>query len=208
MTPATPRSDGTRRLILDAAERELLEHGYAHTRVEHVASAAHVSVGTIYLHYGNKEGLYAAVLVRAQDVLLDDYLAPVFDLEIPPWDRIRVWCHAYVRFTLEHQGRARLMAALEWWEAERPPELDEHLRSRVRDSDRRLLAIFEEAAARGELEGVDPATANRFVWASMYGVSALNLRHADLSLQPEELDTLVERGLRMLSGGRTGQIDA
>lgn len=208
--PPTSRSDGTRRHILDAAERAFLAHGYAGTRVELVAAEAHVSVGTIYLHYGNKEGLYSAVLVRAQAVLLDEYLGPVFELEGTPWERIRAWCHAYVRFTLEHTGRARLMAIIEWWEASRPPDVDAHLRERIRESDQRLLAVFAEAAARGELQDVDPASANRFVWASMYGVCALNLRHADLSLDPDALDALVEKGLRMLSGGRAGpgQIDA
>lgn len=212
--PPTSRSDGTRRHVLDAAEQQFLAHGYAGTRVENVAAEAHVSVGTIYLHYQNKEGLYSAVLLRAQEVLLDDYLAPVFDREGSPWERIRAWCHAYVRFTIEHPGRARLMAIVEWWEAARPPELDEQLRGRVRARDAQLLEVFQRAAEMGELEGVDPASANRFVWSAMYGICALNIRHADLSLPPEALHAIVDDGLRMLSGARTprgplqDQIDA
>lgn len=208
MSPATSRSDQTRRHILDAAEQHFLTHGYAGTRVEEVAAAAHVSVGTVYLHYGNKEGLYSAVLVRAQRVLLDEYLAPVFELEGSPWDRIRAWCHAYIQFTIDHTDRARLMAIIEWWEASRPAELDEQLRERIRTRDAQLLSVFEEAAAGGELEGVDPASANRFVWSAMYGICALNIRHAELSLDPSALHALVNDGLRMLSGGRVAQIDA
>lgn len=207
----TSRSEDTRRHILEAAERQFLTHGYAGTRVEEIATDAHVSVGTIYLHYGNKEGLYSAVLVHAQEVLLDEYLAPVFALDATPWERIRAWCHAYVDFTIDHTDRARLMAVIEWWEAERPPELDQQLRDRIRTRDAQLLAVFAEAAEQGELEGVDPATANRFVWSAMYGICALNIRHADLSLPPETMHALVDDGLRMLSGGRTarsGQIEA
>lgn len=205
------RGEDTRRHILEAAEQQFLAHGYAGTRIEEVAAAAHISVGTVYLHYGNKDGLYSAVLVHAQEVLLDEYLAPVFELDVTPWERIRAWCHAYVDFTIEHAGRARLMAIIEWWEAERPPELDQQLRDRIRERDAQLLAVFAEAAEQGELEGVDAATANRFVWSAMYGICALNIRHADLSLPPETLHALVDDGLRMLSGGRTagsGQIEA
>lgn len=201
--PPVSRADATRRHVLDAAEQEFLAHGYAGTRVEHVAAEAHVSVGTIYLHFGNKEGLYSAVLLRAQEVLLDEYLAPVFDLECSPWERISAWCHAYVWFTVEHPDRARLMAIVEWWEAARPPELDQDLRERVRTRDAQLLGVFEEAAEMGELAGVDPASANRFVWSAMYGICALNIRHADLSLPPEALHALVDDGLKMVSGART-----
>lgn len=212
MSPATSRSDHTRRHILDAAEQHFLTHGYAGTRVEEVAAAAHVSVGTVYLHYGNKEGLYSAILVRAQQVLLDEYLAPVFELDAPPWERIRAWCHAYVQFTVDHTDRARLMAIIEWWEASRPPELDQQLRERIRIRDAQLLAVFEEAADAGELGGVEPASANRIVWSGMYGICALNIRHADLSLEPDALHALVDDALQLMSGGRVpgdaAQIDA
>jgi AcrR family transcriptional regulator len=212
MSRATTRSDKTRRHILDAAEQHFLARGYTGTRVEEVAAAAHVSVGTVYLHYASKEGLYAAVLARAQLALLDDYLAPVFELDLPPWERILAWCHAYVQFTIDHSGRARLMAIIEWWEAARPPELDRQLRERVRESDAQLCAVFQEAADAGELGGADPARANRVVSSSMYGICALNIRHDELSLPPDALHALVDAGLRLVSGGRVpgdaDQIDA
>jgi AcrR family transcriptional regulator len=47
MSRATTRSDKTRRHILDAAEQHFLARGYTGTRVEEVAAAAHVSVGTV-----------------------------------------------------------------------------------------------------------------------------------------------------------------
>ncbi|MBJ7332127.1 MAG: TetR/AcrR family transcriptional regulator [Solirubrobacteraceae bacterium] len=196
------RGQVTRKLILDTAETAFLTYGYAGTHVEGVAGTAHVSVGTVYLHFQSKEGLYAAVIDRAQEVLFRDYLDPVFEVERAPWETIRAWCHAYVRFVVEQESRARITSAMEWSQAARPPEIDERLRERVRSRVEQLLAVFRAAAEDGALQGVDPVMAHRFVWGSMFGISALNLRHGDISLTPDEMAELVENGLRMLSGGR------
>ncbi|MBJ7518890.1 MAG: TetR/AcrR family transcriptional regulator [Solirubrobacteraceae bacterium] len=202
MTPGNRRGEATRRQILDAAQRHLLANGYAGTRVEHIAADAEVGVGTVYLHFDNKSGLYSAVMLRAEAVLLDDYLAAAFDLPLPPWERIRAWCRAYVAFTVEHPELARLMGAIEWSEATWNPEVRRHVRERIAASYARLLALFEEAAERDELHGTPPETASRLVWWSMFGIAAQNLRHTELSLEPDALRSLVDSGVHMLSGGR------
>ncbi len=48
--------------ILDAAMREFLTHGYAATSMDRVASAAGVSKATVYSHFQDKEGLFAALI--------------------------------------------------------------------------------------------------------------------------------------------------
>ena len=50
--------------LVDAALALFVEHGYAATRLEEVASRAGVSKGTLYLYFENKEDLFKAV-VRA-----------------------------------------------------------------------------------------------------------------------------------------------
>lgn len=209
--PPTRRSDGTRRLVLDAAEREFLARGYSGTRVESVAGAAHVGVGTIYLHFRNKEGLYSAVLLRAETLLLEEYIAPVFELTVPPWERIRAWCRAYLRFTTEHPDRARLMAVIEWSDARWLPDVTAEVRGQIDASYQRLRAVFEEAAERDELDDVDPDTAARFLWWAMYGIAAQNVRHPQLRLDRDALYALADGGLLLMSGGRiapASQIDA
>src|SRR5690242_5308632 len=51
--------------IVAAAEQLFIEQGFHATRVSEVARLADVSIGSIYVHYENKEGLYAAVIERA-----------------------------------------------------------------------------------------------------------------------------------------------
>jgi AcrR family transcriptional regulator len=53
-----------RQVILDAAQRQFLEGGYAATTIAAIAAAAGVSVETIYKAFGGKPGLVRAIYQR------------------------------------------------------------------------------------------------------------------------------------------------
>ncbi|WP_334141428.1 TetR/AcrR family transcriptional regulator [Rhabdothermincola sp.] len=59
--PKRRRGLATRQRVLQVATQAIDEHGEAALRVEDVAQAAGVSVGTIYRYFGNREGLVVAV---------------------------------------------------------------------------------------------------------------------------------------------------
>ena len=48
--------------ILEGAMQEFLAHGYAATSMDRVAKAAGVSKATVYSHFGDKEGLFNALI--------------------------------------------------------------------------------------------------------------------------------------------------
>nr|WP_238718403.1 TetR/AcrR family transcriptional regulator [Petrachloros mirabilis] len=50
--------------ILEGAMQEFLTHGYAATSMDRVAAAAGVSKATVYSHFGDKEGLFEALVKR------------------------------------------------------------------------------------------------------------------------------------------------
>jgi AcrR family transcriptional regulator len=54
----------TRELLLDTAQRQFLESGYAATTVAGIAAEAGVSVETLYKSYGGKSGLVRALYER------------------------------------------------------------------------------------------------------------------------------------------------
>jgi AcrR family transcriptional regulator len=60
-SPKRRRGLATRQRVLQVATQAIEEHGEAALRVEDVAQAAGVSVGTIYRYFGNREGLVVAV---------------------------------------------------------------------------------------------------------------------------------------------------
>lgn len=55
-------AEDTRRRIFDAAAAEFAEHGLAGARVDRIAAAARANKQAIYLYYGSKEKLFAAIL--------------------------------------------------------------------------------------------------------------------------------------------------
>ncbi|HEV3378123.1 MAG TPA: TetR/AcrR family transcriptional regulator, partial [Thermoleophilaceae bacterium] len=58
-----------RALILHEAGRLFARHGYAGTRLEDIAAAAHVTKPIVYRHFESKKALYVALLVKHRDDL-------------------------------------------------------------------------------------------------------------------------------------------
>lgn len=74
----TPRDpEGTRARILAAATEVFAEHGFSGARVEAITAAAGVNMRMIYHYFGDKSGLYVAVLEDLLGALRDAELRPV-----------------------------------------------------------------------------------------------------------------------------------
>jgi len=95
-----------RALILREAGRLFARHGYAGTRLDDVAAAAHVTKPMVYRHFESKKALYLALLDKHEDDL------PTFledGLEIPSilehWlDYVRENSHAWVMLFRDGSG--------------------------------------------------------------------------------------------------------
>lgn len=66
------KSDATRERILDAAAELFSQRGYAATGVDRLADRSGIAKTAIYYHFGNKEGLLAAVVERAATMWTED----------------------------------------------------------------------------------------------------------------------------------------
>jgi AcrR family transcriptional regulator len=66
------KSDVTRERILEAATELFAQRGFAGTGVDRLAEKSGIAKTAIYYHFGNKEGLLAAVLDRAATVWIDN----------------------------------------------------------------------------------------------------------------------------------------
>jgi TetR/AcrR family transcriptional regulator len=60
-----PRSEGKRAKIIDAAMRHFAEHGYHAARVGDIAAALGIAKGSIFQHFGSKDGLFFEVYKKA-----------------------------------------------------------------------------------------------------------------------------------------------
>jgi AcrR family transcriptional regulator len=61
--------------ILEAAQACFAEHGYAATTIEQIAARSGASNGSIYHHFGSKDGILAALYVAALASYQDELLA-------------------------------------------------------------------------------------------------------------------------------------
>ncbi|MEM8696445.1 MAG: TetR/AcrR family transcriptional regulator [Pseudomonadota bacterium] len=68
MTGLRERSKQKRRqTILSAAEALIRQNGYSQTTIDEIASAADVSVGTLYSYFGSKGGVLSALMLPIVD---------------------------------------------------------------------------------------------------------------------------------------------
>jgi TetR/AcrR family transcriptional regulator len=65
VTPARPRSDAKRRRIVEAAMQHFAEHGYHAARVGDIALGLGIAKGSVFQHFGSKDGLFFEVYKRA-----------------------------------------------------------------------------------------------------------------------------------------------
>lgn len=63
--PPRPRSEAKRARIIDAATQHFAEHGYHAARVGDIATALGIAKGSIFQHFGSKDGLFFEVYKRA-----------------------------------------------------------------------------------------------------------------------------------------------
>lgn len=160
MSDVKPRdAEATRARILSAARNEFASLGLAGARVDEIAARAEANKRMIYHYFGNKEGLFKAVLEDAWMGIRDAEQA--LDLDHLPAEEA---LERLVRFTwdyyLENPEFIRLVNSENLHEAR-------HLKSseRVRAASRRLVGQVQSILNRGVKDGtfrpgIDPVQLN------------------------------------------------
>ena len=145
------RSPDRRRAILDAALRCFVEQGYAATTIDDILRGSGASVGSVYHHFGAKEGIAAALHLEA----LGDYqagLLAVLDAARDAQSGIRAIPVYHLDWVRAHPQQARFLFA------ERPPEVEQASSEAQREMNRRTFgrvrAWLEREAEAGALRRV------------------------------------------------------
>jgi TetR/AcrR family transcriptional regulator len=201
-TRGARRRARTRAAILDAAEHAFAQLGYRRTKMEDVAERADVAIGSIYGHFGNKDGLYLAVVERAVE-LFASYLEQAYQPEWTPLEQVMAAGDAYLRFHLEHPGAFRFLA-FEGVEND-APVVDSEVRERVAAGVHALVTGFEQkiqsAIDAGEARPLDARLAGRFLWGAWNGVVALGLRQDGMELSDAEIHDALQQARDIVLSG-------
>lgn len=188
-----PRKLRTHRAILAAAAELYEPHGIHETSVEAIAERAGVSIGSVYSHFGSKDGLAFAV---ASDALreLEDQLATVRSCPTAA-ERATAAGHAYLNFAVAHPAIARYLATRAMSPEPSPPgraainSVDASLR-------RSLLATasdLKQAMQDGHLPTMPVDELIVCLWGLCAGVTDMVCRRDSLAITPD----LAERALRL-----------
>lgn len=95
------RATGSREELLNAAMGLFWEKGYAETTVAEVAARSGARSGSLYHHFESKEVLLLAVLDRLAEIMYPALLAPIWETEKDPIERIFALLGRYRRAILD-----------------------------------------------------------------------------------------------------------
>jgi AcrR family transcriptional regulator len=132
---------GRKQEILDAALRAFVDKGFAGATVAEVRERSGASTGSIYHHFGDKEGIAAALYVEA----LRDYqrgLHAVLDRERDAERGVKALVRHHLRWVASHPDLARFLLA------GRPPDTGEELARLNREAFAATARWVEERGLR------------------------------------------------------------
>ncbi len=116
MTGARSRprdAEATRAALLARATREFADRGFDGARIDEIAASAGINKRMIYAYFGDKDGLYRAVL----DACLAQGLELAREGVVPPGATLRQRAEAIVRRFFEHLSGHPDFVRLLTWEA-------------------------------------------------------------------------------------------
>ncbi len=90
-TQARPRSEAKRGRIIEAATLHFAEHGYHAARVGDIAIALGIAKGSVFQHFGSKDGLFFEVYKRAVRSFAKYLDAPEEAREAGFFEVLRYW---------------------------------------------------------------------------------------------------------------------
>jgi AcrR family transcriptional regulator len=144
----TPKSEETRRALLDAAARLFAEHGYHDTSVPDIVREVGVGHGTFYEYFASRRDILLALTRPVTDAR--DRQPALRSQNLP--DRIRAEIFWYLSDHVEHLELVKV-----WHDAANfDPEIAE---TRQRERERRMARVRKGLAAAGTRTDIDPAIA-------------------------------------------------
>jgi TetR/AcrR family transcriptional repressor of mexJK operon len=149
---------GKVRQILAAARHLFLEQGYGDTSMDAVAKRAGVSKATLYVHFENKERLFAEVIFEARSRLRAEIEAIARDGEADPAETLRLIGQQFLRFVTAHDALTLFRAVI--GETRRFPKLGQTIFQTGSNEMLDLIAgCIADAAKRGALRVENPRQA-------------------------------------------------
>ena len=169
--PRTARGERTLRKILDAAQQEFGERGFAESSIVGITQRAGVALGTFYTYFDSKEAVFQAV-VRDMSAQVRDHVAPAFKGASDALDGERLALESFLRFAKQHRDVYRIIDEAEFVD---PIAYREHYETTAT----RIAARLAGARANAEIaKNLSDSDLETLAWAIMGANVFLGLKYA------------------------------
>ncbi|MFK3791984.1 MULTISPECIES: TetR/AcrR family transcriptional regulator [Pseudomonas] len=188
--PRAEMIEATRAKLIASARLAFARLGYAKTSMDDLTAEAGLTRGALYHHFGDKQGLLAAV-VEQIDSEMDARLDRVSDQAGDPWEGFTRRCRAYLEMAQEPEIRRIVLQDARAVLGERLPD-QEHC---IDSLGRRLQALAEAgiispAPSQALARLVNGSLVDTALWIAADAAPGQRLEQALLGLE------LLLRGLR------------
>lgn len=192
------KGERTRQQILRAAGQLFVIQPPSSIKMEDLAYAANVSVGTLYNYFSSKDALLLAFTADAYDVL-DKYRAEVDSLA-SPLQRVYAAGDAYLQFAIERPAFVRFMMARGLQPSDDPmlAQVNERVSSRIRDMVMHGAIDLREAMQAGEVPVAPIDEMMVMLFGLWNGVAGMVVRADETAIPPEVAKRALERSRTLL----------
>ncbi len=148
-------------LILEAAEKEFVKHGYKGTSMQSIADAAGLPKANVHYYFKNKANLYSAVLADIAD-RWNVILAEMTE-EDNPAEVLEHYIRAKVDLAIQFPAASKIFA-MEIIQG--APHLKEHVRTELRQWVRSRVRVIQSWIDQGKMAAVDPQHLIFMIWST------------------------------------------
>ena len=181
--------EDARRAILAATEAILVEEGYERFSMRRLAARCGYAAPTIYHYFGDKPGLFDALLETHFSRLVTELEAA--GLTDDPVANMHALGVSFARFGLENPDHYRLMMT---------PRPDAQLLASGEQARSLLEAPIKTLEAQGRLLFDDIESARQVLWGLLHGLISLQQVRPDVDWKPDvvkdALDTWIRGSVR------------
>ncbi|RMF21723.1 MAG: DUF1956 domain-containing protein [Deltaproteobacteria bacterium] len=207
------RGQDTKTALLEAGGEVFARRGYAEATVREICAKAGANVAAVRYHFGDKAGLYSAVLAYAAECAAARYPLDVdYDPGAPPEDRLRSFVRSFLKRLLD-PGRPAWHAAIMVRELAEPTHaFDMVLNDLIRPLFERLASIVRDLLGAGADEDEVRLTTHsimgqctfyrqgRFLMPHLYGIEPPGLDQVE-----HIAEHIVRFSLGALGSGKNGR---
>lgn len=159
-------SDRKRLALIESAQAEFIEFGYAAANMDRVCERAQTSKRTLYRHFSSKEVLFFAA-VKSALTARDDELAIIYNPSISVEQQLADYLLQKLDFLYHDFGMP--LAKMVIGEFIRAPELSEKYLHQLQNHDDKLEQWFADAIEDRKLKMQDPAQMSSMLMCLLNG---------------------------------------